>query len=114
MRILLVDDDVMLSDLVVLVLQKNGGHEVEVLASADPAIERITEGDLHLVLTDWCVPGGGGQKIVDSAESAGLPVGIITGLSENEVPDFPVLQKPFRLGALQQFVTMLLGPGVAV
>ena len=63
MRILLVDDDLTLLE----ILQHNLarlGHEVELARDGDEALTMLADGRFSLVVTDWEMPGTNGLELV--------------------------------------------------
>lgn len=62
-RILVVDDEVDLASSCQRLLQSKG-YEVRLAASAEQALQRIAEEEIHLVLTDLKMPGMGGMELL--------------------------------------------------
>jgi DNA-binding NarL/FixJ family response regulator len=61
MRILVVDDHLLLAETVVLALSSTGAMEVEAVSGIDDALKRIAEsGRFEVILLDYSMPGGDG------------------------------------------------------
>jgi putative two-component system response regulator len=72
MRILIVDDNVMSLDILAASLEASG-HEVERATDGHEGLDRILEGDIRLVISDWEMPGMTGEELCQAVRSAGLP-----------------------------------------
>ena len=101
-KILLVEDEVLVRELLALELTEAGYHVLEA-ADGDEALAHLAAGhDLTLLLTDIRLPGAHDGWAVAAAARANrpdLPVIYITGYSEREVQPVPggiLFRKPFR------------------
>ena len=78
MRILVVDDHLLLAETVVLALSKNGEIDVEAVSGIDDALKRIAEsGRFEVILLDYSMPGGdglAGLRHVIAANGKGVAV----------------------------------------
>jgi CheY-like chemotaxis protein len=83
LRILLVDDEQVVRDVVALFL-RHEEHEVEVTPSAIDALRLVREQAFDLVITDHAMPGMTGGNFVATLRSAGfdIPILMLTGFGE--------------------------------
>ena len=83
LRILLVDDEQVVRDVVALFLQ-HGDHDVEVAATAIEALRLAREQNFDLVITDHAMPGMSGANLATTLRSAGfdIPILMLTGFGE--------------------------------
>ena len=83
--ILCVDDEQIPRTVRKLVLQKQGYHVVEA-ASGNAALTMLSNGGIHLVLSDQMMPGMTGTELTKSIKSITptMPVILISGV--NEIP----------------------------
>ena len=105
-RILIVEDEVSILQLLKLILTKEG-YEVFVCQSGRDAITQMKEIRPHLVLLDVMLPGLDGKSVVSIMEQddelVGIPVIVISALVESEMmfKPFPQVKafcaKPFNL-----------------
>lgn len=117
-RILLVEDEVSLLQLLTLVLTKEG-YEVHACQTGREAVSRMKELHPHLVLLDVMLPGLDGRAIASIMEQddelSGIPIIIMSALVESahmfqqfpQVKDF--CAKPFVLKELVIKVKQCLG-----
>lgn len=122
-RILLIDDEQIVRELVVIALSTVGYH-VDALASAQEALELLNSSDYHLLLVDIKMPGMDGKQffrvLTASAPELASRVVFITGDTVREdTREFlemarrPVLAKPFDLKDLERLVAEQLGEEAA-
>ena len=80
LRVLVVDDDLLLARLVKANLDRPGRVAAEAVGSAEEALERLSRGGWDAVLSDLVMPGMGGMELVRRAGEAapGVPVLIMT------------------------------------
>ena len=83
LRVLLVDDEQVVRDVVALFL-RHEEHEVEVTPSATDALRLVREQAFDLVITDHAMPGMTGGNFVATLRSAGfdIPILMLTGFGE--------------------------------
>lgn len=84
MRVLLVDDDVELAD---LLREYFAGHDVELEVAADgnTAMTRLTEGPLDAVLLDVMLPGADGFTVCKRIrEKSALPIIMLTARGDDD------------------------------
>ncbi|KMJ46122.1 phosphate regulon transcriptional regulator PhoB [Xenorhabdus khoisanae] len=86
-RILVVEDEVPIREMVCFVLEQNGYQSVEA-GDYDTAIRRLSEPYPDLVLLDWMLPGGSGVQIIKQIKrdnnTKAIPVIMVTARSEEE------------------------------
>lgn len=115
LRVLAVDDEESLLDLLVRMLRLDG-HEVSACTSAEEALIELSKQRFDLVLSDVGMPGLNGLELVERlAEShPRLPVALVTGwgaqidLSE-AVPNgaFAVISKPYSTADLRRLISVV-------
>lgn len=113
-RIVVIDDDVEVCELVARVLTR-AGHHVITVNSGEAALEQLSQGQVDCLVVDKHLPGMHGAEIVAEARRRhpGLPVVLMTAHPEPfslgaERPDV-CLAKPFRdLVAIEEAVTQAL------
>jgi len=111
-RILVVDDDDDLRDLLVLALGRDG-WQIEQAADAHEALAHLRRGGFNLVITDYDLPGRtGGQMLAEAAGERLLrncAVLVVTGHPDpGDVGEVPVIAKPFDLDVLRRQVRRIL------
>jgi len=117
LRVLLVDDNAMVRQVVSRVLRQNG-HTVVDVASGEGAVERdVTTGPFDLLITDLVMPTMSGRALADAvlARHPKTRVLLISGYSDDEVARYGIergrfafLAKPFTPVQLQAAVDALL------
>ncbi len=81
-RILVVEDETSIADVVARYLRRDG-HDVETVADGTAAIERFEESDPELIVLDLMLPGLDGQEVLRRVRAAGnTPVVILTAKGE--------------------------------
>jgi CheY-like chemotaxis protein len=118
-RVLIVEDDMLLAELAAGMLAELGFEGV-VTHSAKEALEQLAGGERpKLVFSDVVMPGGISgielaRKVRDRFPE--LPILLTTGYSEEVGGShgFPVLQKPYELGALASALGNLLKREIAL
>jgi CheY-like chemotaxis protein len=115
--ILVVDDEIILRDVIVFDLKKKG-FSVFSADNGEAAFEILKLNQIHLVISDIRMPGGGGIVLIDKIRSAFSDppaVIFITGYSEASEREclakgaWCVIQKPFQRKAFMQSVFDALG-----
>jgi CheY-like chemotaxis protein len=111
-RILIVDDEPMVREVVVLYL-RDGRHEVTEAEDAAQALEKFQSGTFDVVLTDRSMPGMSGDELAVRIKQIAprCPVVLLTGYQEaaagRSAVDF-VLPKPFAIDALRDVMRKAL------
>ncbi len=86
-RILVVEDEVPIREMVCFVLEQNGYQAIEA-EDYDMAIRRLSEPYPDLVLLDWMLPGGSGIQLIRQMKrdkhTKMLPVIMVTARTEEE------------------------------
>ena len=75
-RILLVDDTALIRETLKLVLEANG-HEVEAVADARTALDRLRASPFQLLLTDYRMPEMSGIELLGVVRAEKIPCGVI-------------------------------------
>lgn len=116
MRILLVDDEVELTDPLSRLLQKQG-YAVEVAADGRAGSEMATGGAYDLLILDWMLPGKSGLEICREVRSRGQTTPVLFLTAKDTIDDRvdgldagadDYLVKPFELRELLARVRALL------
>lgn len=113
-RILVIDDEQVVRDLLVLVLSESG-YTVDGVQDARKALEALESEHYDLMLVDIHMPGMNGMEFFQAlalreSESASKVIFITGSAGEPEIADFiartgrPVLAKPFDLISLESLV----------
>lgn len=115
LRVLVTEDDDAVRGVIVRVLSDNGYEVVEARNMEEAVMAWRDRAPIHLLLTDFHMPGGTGRDLADAlwAHEPSLPVICMSGYEE-EIPDdvdSPIvvhLPKPFKTASLLAHVTQLL------
>jgi DNA-binding response OmpR family regulator len=98
-RILLVDDDADVRELLALALRSEG-YPVDVAPSAARALLNLTRFRYALVIADWRLPDGDGMVIANFAEQLGAKALIMSGylfhMPSSKVEERLTLMKPLQ------------------
>ncbi len=119
-RILVVDDDAHMREVLALVLAEGDRH-VDSVGSAKAALERLAQHTYDLVVCDLQLPELDGASVYDAIERQPSPrpaVVFVTGADPAgrykaflKTTPAPVLGKPFEINVLRETVRRLLsGP----
>jgi two-component system phosphate regulon response regulator PhoB len=86
-RILVVEDELAIREMLCFALEQNGFDIIEA-GNYEEAIEQLVEPYPNLILLDWMFPGGGGIKYIkylkSQPHSAAIPVVMLTARGEEE------------------------------
>lgn len=91
--------------------------EVELVTSGEEALQRMTQHDWDLVLTDHCMPGITGLELIETLEtlSPARRTILITAYDTNELEQaarrlnvYRYMTKPFALGDLKRIIQSAL------
>jgi CheY-like chemotaxis protein len=116
-RILVVDDDSVIRELLVEVLEEESGYEVIVAANGQAALDQLDQHEVDAVVCDVNMPVMDGFEFVRNVrakpELHDLPVLMISAAArlERVDPDLEVdlmLEKPFELTSLLACVSFIL------
>lgn len=111
-RILVIDDDNAVRDVLADIL-RTGGHHVVAAANGSEGLELFKQNELDLVFTDLGMPGMNGWEVAQGIKllSPTTPVGLITGwgssLDDSKVKEKGVdliVSKPFRYNQVLDLV----------
>jgi two-component system nitrogen regulation response regulator GlnG len=101
LRVLVVDDDRLIAEMVSRALRRRG-VEASAVSTFDEALLRITSEPLTHLLTDARMPGGSGIELAARARAfnPALRVIVMSGATRAELgltDDFELLLKPFEI-----------------
>lgn len=119
MRLLLVDDDASLLNVMNTFLTRKG-HQVETAVSGRDGWEIVSQRneDFDVVITDKTMPDGNGLVLMGQIQKQfqEMPVVLISGDFDKKTSDFPFdenkyffLPKPFELRKLEAVLLQILG-----
>jgi DNA-binding response OmpR family regulator len=98
MRILLAEDDLNISKIARLALEKIGGHQVEWAPDGEVALEKALTGDYDLILLDEMMPHMNGLKVCELyKEQCPHPKPVIFLSAKSQESDINAFKK-FGLG----------------
>src|SRR6058998_4198798 len=87
-RVLYVEDDPVDQELTHRHLVRQAPHiKLAVVGTVAEAVERVTIGDMDVMLADYCLPDGTGLDLLDAVKSRGLqvPVVLVTGSGDADI-----------------------------
>src|SRR5262245_45153819 len=103
-KLLIVEDDQLLSELIGLELKLSVGCKVIAAHGVDCALQLLEEHDVDMILSDYLMPDGSGLDLLHRIRAAKIPVPpmiVITGLTEEHSDGLErhgvaaVVRKPF-------------------
>ena len=117
-RILIVDDDPLVRDVLSAIFSHSGNYRAEIACDGSEGLKKIRENDFDVVFTDITMPGINGIDFMKTAfkSNPSLPVVVITGNStiENAInamregaKDF--ITKPFNVSTVTSVADRLIG-----
>ena len=119
-RVLVVDDDAMIRDVIRGAVERSG-HQVEEAAEGAEALQKLKEGGVALMIVDVMMPKKGGiETLMELRRSApGVKTIVVSGKVDTDSASFQnlihafgvgqVFTKPFDLQELAAAVDRLLG-----
>jgi two-component system, chemotaxis family, chemotaxis protein CheY len=116
-RILVVDDDSVIRDMLAMVLAEESDHDVIVAANGQEALDQLHDGPVDAIVCDVNMPVMDGIELVRTVRSDpdlnDVPVLLISAdlAPDNVDPDLEVdlmLEKPFEINALLACVGFVL------
>jgi len=114
-RILIVEDDPLVSEVVVDALE--GLYETSRAENSADAMTVLRAGGIDAMLLDCTLPGGLDPLLVPMADNSGVPVILMSGHPDmmERVPGAqrPCIQKPFSLTALLAMIESVMPPATA-
>jgi CheY-like chemotaxis protein len=115
LRILLVEDEMMVAMLVEDILVDAGHVVIGPLAQADKALQAAGNETLDLAILDVNINGGSVYPVAEALAARGIPFVFATGYGacglDEGWQDRPTLQKPFRRDDLYRVVRQLAPSG---
>jgi CheY-like chemotaxis protein len=113
LKVLIVEDDVMLSDVLKLAIEGMGGA-VTISGNGIEAFQQLTTQDFDLVITDIQMPRLDGMKLMDVIAGLELPIPVVvmTGYSQYTDEDVAkkngviLLSKPFKMEQIQEIIEL--------
>ena len=98
-RILLLEDDEALAEMLVLIL-RSGGYSVDLALTMAQAEQQFAGQGYELVVADWRLPDGDGIEFADRAAERGMKTAVLTGYAFQMPPEkadrHEVWMKPMR------------------
>jgi two-component system response regulator HydG len=98
-RILLLEDDESLAEMLVLIL-RSGGYAVDLALTVAQAEQQFADQGYELVVADWRLPDGNGIEFADRAAERGMKTAVLTGyafqMSPEKADRHEVWMKPMR------------------
>jgi DNA-binding response OmpR family regulator len=114
-RVLLVEDDPDLREVMQLALEEHG-YVVEPAAGLKEAQAFLAAVPYRLVITDWRLPDGDGTLLALWATQLDAKAIVVSGFLRDMpggwAEEHPTLMKPFRLNQLLEAVREAIGEGV--
>jgi two-component system, NtrC family, response regulator HydG len=111
-RILLLEDDESLAELLVLIL-RSGGYAVDLALTVAQAERQFADEGYELVVADWRLPDGDGIEFADRAAERGMKTAVLTGYAFQMPPEkaerHEVWLKPMRPRELIAAVERCIG-----
>jgi CheY-like chemotaxis protein len=114
LRILVVEDEAMISSLIEDMLSELGHHIVGLAATAEEGARQAAQMEFDAALLDVNLPDGTIEPIAATLERRGKPFVFTTGYSDRAIPPAfrhrPVLRKPYQIGELGDALARIQGP----
>ena len=111
-RILVVEDDADVGDLLMHVL-RSAGYSVDLARTVAQAKRHLSQHGYGLVVTDWRLPDGDGMTIANQAIRQGLKTALLTGyalqMARDKAEHYEVWMKPMRPSELIAAVERCIG-----
>lgn len=112
-RILLVEDEILLS-MAAEILLEQAGHHVTIAADGVEALRIVREERPDLIIADYMMPRMNGVEMIQNLRDAGcrIPIGLVTAVPKNQLPEGSYgydlyLEKPYMEQDLLTFVERL-------
>ncbi|HYS49941.1 MAG TPA: response regulator [Xanthobacteraceae bacterium] len=114
LRVLVVEDEVMISMLVEDMLTELGHHVVAQATSLAEAASLAAQADFDAALLDVNLNGERVDAIAETLAKRGKPFAFTTGYGERGIPldfkDRPLLPKPYQMDQLNEILTRVMRP----
>ena len=118
-RVLVIDDDEALRELVIRVV-KQAGYQVDAVSDGQAGLERLAERSYDVILSDVRMPGMDGIAFYQEVRRRYPPqadriILVAAHVQLDQYKEFmtvraPILQKPFTLGEFHAALARMLGP----
>jgi CheY-like chemotaxis protein len=119
-RVLVIDDDDALRELVIRVV-KQAGYQVDAVGDGHAGLERLAERAYDVILSDVRMPGMDGIEFYQEVRrlhptQANRIILVTAHVQMDQYKEFmqtvhaPILQKPFTLGEFHAALARMLGP----
>jgi DNA-binding NtrC family response regulator len=109
-EILVVDDDLLVSEVIAAALDDS--YATIIVETASEAIQVLRRGGIRLMLLDCTLPGGVDAELIPEADRAGTAVILMSGdpgrMAKLSVQPRPFVLKPFTLTGLLDTVETVL------
>ena len=96
-RILLVENDPVISDLIARQTLRSVGYQVEVVPDASSAIKRVLQSPPDLIIADLNIPGLSAKDLLYALTSQGVNTPVLVIANKDQEHD---IIQAFRLGAV--------------
>jgi CheY-like chemotaxis protein len=110
LRVLVVEDEILIAMLVGDMLQELGYATVGPVADVDRALATIDKGGFELAVLDVNLNGRESAAVAEKLKAQQIPFAFATGYSRPAPPGFeqvPTLQKPFQLQDLRKALEVI-------
>jgi DNA-binding response OmpR family regulator len=122
LRVLVADDDKMLSQMLCTILREAGHKPTPAFDSVQAMMHAMRQPAPHLVLLDIAMPGGSGldllTKLKKSTKTKDIPIIVISGNTETQTPEHArtlgaarFVPKPVDPGTLLQVISEVMEEG---
>ena len=103
-RILVVDDDTLICELLGLVLEKD--YRIVCACTSNEALRLLAGQSIDVMLLDYHLPPGGALEVAKRADELGIPMAWMTGdHAAGGADSRAVLLKPFHIDRLSEVLT---------
>jgi DNA-binding response OmpR family regulator len=86
-NILLAEDDIRLGELIVYMLKKKGGYQVEWVTQGDDAYEYALHSHFDILILDWMLPGEEGVRVASRLRQQGYSGAILMLTAKDALQD---------------------------
>jgi CheY-like chemotaxis protein len=115
-RVLIVEDEALISMLIEDMLADIGCERVEVASSVEGAMDAIAKAEPHFAMLDVNLNGARSFPVADVLRSRDIPFVFLSGYGargiEHAYQGVKTLEKPFQINALETVIEDVLGPAV--
>lgn len=114
LRVLVVEDEVLVAMLIEDMLLENGCEGVEICGRMEAALARVTEGAFDFVILDLNLEGDLTYPVADLLIANKVPFVFATGYGNSMLTGpyskIPSLQKPFQMADIERVMQEIIGP----